>query len=290
MKTAFFLFFTAVFTIRGLDPAKENLYLGRIFKCIDGKGTGIVNDNYCDCLDGSDEPSTNACPRTIFYCPNEGHRPTTMNSYYVDDGVCDSLLCCDGSDELSGCPNVCKQLAQDLAKEAADLEIERQLGSKAKLNLIDLGRKMKADKISESSSLEKELVRLKRGFQLAKSKKDALELEGGMFGPNLSTEKGWMTMLREAFSNGVNQLLGLFDYSKMYVDTAPEATTDPTTSINTEEVSVSSDIPEVIEESSISDNDFSSASESQETPVVVESIVEQEVKEEIDPQLAKGIS
>ncbi len=37
-----------------------------------------VNDNYCDCEDGSDEPGTSACSHLhhiSFYCPNHAFKP-----------------------------------------------------------------------------------------------------------------------------------------------------------------------------------------------------------------------
>ncbi|XP_072929412.1 uncharacterized protein [Epargyreus clarus] len=59
-----------------------------------------VNDDYCDCEDGTDEPSTNACPNGVFYCENQGQKKLitkhTVPSSHVNDGICD---CCDGSDE-----------------------------------------------------------------------------------------------------------------------------------------------------------------------------------------------
>ncbi len=49
--------------LRGVDPASIHLYanLGakKHFTCLDGSATipvGNINDDYCDCLDGSDEP------------------------------------------------------------------------------------------------------------------------------------------------------------------------------------------------------------------------------------------
>lgn len=56
----------------------------------------MVNDDYCDCLDGSDEPGTSACGNGMFFCRNQEHFPKSLHSSMVNDGICD---CCDGSDE-----------------------------------------------------------------------------------------------------------------------------------------------------------------------------------------------
>jgi hypothetical protein len=49
----------AVALPRGVSPATASLYSGTVFICRDGSKTipiAKVNDNYCDCADGSDEP------------------------------------------------------------------------------------------------------------------------------------------------------------------------------------------------------------------------------------------
>ena len=49
--------------LRGLDPAQESLYsqaqTSGTYRCLDGSKSvpaSALNDNYCDCPDGSDEP------------------------------------------------------------------------------------------------------------------------------------------------------------------------------------------------------------------------------------------
>uniref|UniRef100_A0A1E1WYM2 Putative glucosidase ii beta subunit n=1 Tax=Amblyomma aureolatum TaxID=187763 RepID=A0A1E1WYM2_9ACAR len=91
-------------SVRGVAPHNANHYApGKTFKCLYSAGViGFeqVNDDYCDCDDGSDEPGTNACPNGRFYCEQHNtHSPETVLSMRVNDGICD---CCDGSDEWNG--------------------------------------------------------------------------------------------------------------------------------------------------------------------------------------------
>ncbi|KAK4438753.1 Glucosidase 2 subunit beta [Sesamum alatum] len=94
----------------GIHPLDEKYYDAELIKCKDGSKSFTrdrLNDNFCDCADGTDEPGTSACPAGRFYCRNTGSTPTFLFSSRVNDCICD---CCDGSDECGGtvsCPNTC---------------------------------------------------------------------------------------------------------------------------------------------------------------------------------------
>jgi hypothetical protein len=46
-----------------------------------------LNDDYCDCRDGAEEPRTAACGQGRFRCENAGRIPRSIASSMVKDGV-----------------------------------------------------------------------------------------------------------------------------------------------------------------------------------------------------------
>ena len=62
--------------LRGVPLSKSSLYSpNKDFQCLDGSriiSFFKVNDDFCDCTDGSDEPGTAACPNGSFFCQNSG--------------------------------------------------------------------------------------------------------------------------------------------------------------------------------------------------------------------------
>lgn len=148
---------------------------------MDGSKTipySAVNDDYCDCVDGSDEPGrwacrvslppsltfyflgTSACPNSFFYCSNEGHIPAYIKSFAVNDGVCDEA-CCDGSDENGGlitCPNRCKEVGEAYRKEQSRLLKSTEAGLAAKNKLIAEAESQVALWEEQQSKLEDEMI------------------------------------------------------------------------------------------------------------------------------------
>jgi len=139
----------------GAKRKEEQLYDGELFKCKDGKRTILsiqVNDNYCDCGDGSDEPGTAACSgisstAVMFSCTAEGFPEKQIFASRVGDGVCD---CCDGSDEhdfdTTICANDCEEVyARELKMQQRRIQEFSQAVVKRK-TLVEKGQKAKAER------------------------------------------------------------------------------------------------------------------------------------------------
>ncbi|KAJ7265858.1 glucosidase II beta subunit-like-domain-containing protein [Mycena haematopus] len=158
----------------GVSPALLSKYSppkSGSWKCLDGSKEipwDFVNDDACDCPDGSDEPGTSACPNSTFYCQNAGHIGATIPSSRVNDGLCEPQ-CCDGSDERPGvCKNACKEIGEEYRKKRdAERKIQKT-GAKIRSSYIAFAHKEKArlEALVESSAAEilvreKEVARLR---------------------------------------------------------------------------------------------------------------------------------
>mmetsp|Transcript_7995 Transcript_7995/g.35465 ORF Transcript_7995/g.35465 Transcript_7995/m.35465 type:complete len:218 (-) Transcript_7995:4623-5276(-) len=119
-----------------------------------------VNDEFCDCADGTDEPGTSACPNGKFLCAAEPlHK--VINSTWVNDGVCD---CCDGSDEFQGrleCDNKCKQIRADLLKEYSSKMERARRGLQMKSNLSADGQHRYKQSTENAKNAEKKSVEVR---------------------------------------------------------------------------------------------------------------------------------
>lgn len=127
------LFFASVRSVPsliGVHPLDEKYYSSEVIKCKDGSRSFTIdrlNDDFCDCVDGTDEPGTSACARGKFYCRNMGSTPRFIFSSRVNDHICD---CCDGSDEYDGniiCPNTCVMGGNIVYKSNKDISTTRDV-------------------------------------------------------------------------------------------------------------------------------------------------------------------
>ena len=146
----------------------------KAFTCISHPSIQIdisqLNDDYCDCPDGSDEPGTSACAYLSplspsspekegsdtlalpgFYCKNKGHQPSYIPFTYVNDGNCDHELCCDGSDEWAGAGGVvCEDRCKEIGKAWRKLDDARKVA-------LGAAMKRRRELVVEAERLRKEV-------------------------------------------------------------------------------------------------------------------------------------
>ncbi|KAG8180886.1 hypothetical protein JTE90_018386 [Oedothorax gibbosus] len=156
------------------DPAHQ-------FYCLDGSGQfpfHFVNDDFCDCEDGSDEPGTSACKNGIFTCLNHGHESVNLPSSRVNDGICD---CCDSSDEYlsqADCFNNCKELGEEALAAARSVRDKFLKGQDIRNEYIKIGKEKKDEYkalLEELYKHEQDAVKVKNEKQDEKENAETRE-------------------------------------------------------------------------------------------------------------------
>ncbi|KKZ57835.1 protein kinase C substrate 80K-H [[Emmonsia] crescens] len=173
---------------RGVAPEFAKYYKDpSTFTCISNPSIQIpfsaVNDDYCDCPDGSDEPGTSACasishfsPSDLrddgvnrtpalpgFYCINTGHKPSVISFQRINDGVCDYEVCCDGSDEWARvggikCENRCKEIGKEWRKNEEKRQKSQTAAVKKRRELVKDAARLRKEVEDRISDLEVEII------------------------------------------------------------------------------------------------------------------------------------
>jgi len=171
-----------------LDAALASAYdvavKSGIFRCLDHSGPKLsisqVNDDFCDCADGSDEPGSPACAGTgvSFTCLNHGSWSAevdlsqTLPTSRVRDDICD---CCDGSDEADPhgaggpCPNTCEQEVRSLLEERRQLRAAANAGWEAREGLVEKAKEYAAGSAERIRDREEAIARAEEDVKEAKA-------------------------------------------------------------------------------------------------------------------------
>ncbi|CAI5726064.1 unnamed protein product [Peronospora farinosa] len=170
----------------GVSPElQQKLRIASSFTCDNGQqrlDLLQLNDNYCDCEDGSDEPGTSACSHTaaVFHCVNAGYFSADIPTSRVNDGVCD---CCDASDEYASgasCASNCYKVMQSFKADKSDLIEQVEHGLKDRVALVTKAQKLWDEEEKKKQQLETSTTSLRmivEQVEVRKQQEERLEQE-----------------------------------------------------------------------------------------------------------------
>ncbi|KAF3988763.1 hypothetical protein FT663_03851 [Candidozyma haemuli var. vulneris] len=157
--------------IIGVSPENQHLYQPNSngkWACLSDPSIELnleqINDDICDCPDGSDEPGTAACSsirsKEGFYCSNEGYFPGYIQNFKVNDGVCDYEVCCDGSDEWATgkCPNKCDVVKKQFDEYVAETRAELGRGLRTREEFVKKAERAKSVVAQKLEKIQEEIA------------------------------------------------------------------------------------------------------------------------------------
>jgi protein kinase C substrate 80K-H len=136
-----------------------------------------VNDDYCDCGDGSDEPGTSACSNGKFTCPNVGYVERELHASKVNDGICD---CCDGSDEYGSgvdCVKNCFELGEAAREAYRRQQEDTRVGSELREQYKQQAKARREEIARQVEELQQQTQQLAEEKQQKADSKQAAEDE-----------------------------------------------------------------------------------------------------------------
>ncbi|KAH8899908.1 hypothetical protein GQ53DRAFT_740914 [Thozetella sp. PMI_491] len=236
---------------RGVGPEWTKFYENsKDFSCISHPTIKLrasqVNDNSCDCPDGSDEPGTASCsyldslspqqplPGSVsgttnttnalpgFWCENKGHIGTYVPFTFVNDGICDYDLCCDGSEEFAHvggvkCENRCDAIGKEYRRVEELKKQSKERSARKRRTMVKEAKELRRRVEAKITSLKEEINGLEAKKADLKKKLDEVEESergkvvksegegGGKLGVLLGLAKKRVEELRDALDRVLDQ-------------------------------------------------------------------------------------
>ena len=199
-----------------------------------------INDGSCDCPDGSDEPGTAACahlnslspPQPLagspsgttnttgafpgFWCANVGHIGTYIPFMFVNDGICDYDLCCDGTEEYAGvggvnCENRCDAMGRQYRRIEKEKQERLERAVKTRQTMVEEARKLWRQVEARISKHTSEIQQLRQKEESLGQKFEEAKVAEAKKITKLDGASGKLALLVDKAKARVNEMRSVLD-------------------------------------------------------------------------------